>query len=86
VPFAVVTPVTLPTSMFTARTSVFDNTAAPRAAAARAKPMATCDGSKYLSSPILIATTTRVGTDLGRKIGNYVVQHAIQPLTTIETR
>jgi hypothetical protein len=30
--------------------------------------------------------STRVGTDLGRKIGNYVVQHAMQPLTTIETR
>jgi hypothetical protein len=30
--------------------------------------------------------STRVGTDMGRKIGNYVVQHAMQPLTTIETR
>ena len=30
--------------------------------------------------------STRVGTDLGRKIGNYVVQHAMQPLTTVETR
>jgi PAP2 superfamily len=30
--------------------------------------------------------STRVGTDLGRKIGNYIVQHAMQPLTTVETR
>jgi hypothetical protein len=30
--------------------------------------------------------STRVGTDLGRKVGNYVVQHAMQPVATIETR
>jgi hypothetical protein len=30
--------------------------------------------------------STRVGTDLGRKIGNYVVQHAMQPLTAVEPR
>ena len=30
--------------------------------------------------------STRVGTDMGRKIGNYVVQHAMQPLTIVETR
>jgi hypothetical protein len=30
--------------------------------------------------------STRVGTDLGRKIGNYIVQHAMPPLTTVETR
>jgi hypothetical protein len=30
--------------------------------------------------------STRVGTDMGRKIGNYVVQHAMQPLTTGEMR
>ena len=60
-PFAVVTPLTLSASMFTASTSVFGSNVAPRAAAALAKPTATCAGSKYLSSPILIAATTPVG-------------------------
>src|SRR5712671_5632932 len=47
VPFAVVTPVTLPALMFTASASVFGNKVAPWAAAALAYPTATCVGSKY---------------------------------------
>ena len=65
VPFAVVTPVTLPALMFTASTSVFGSKSAPPAAAALAKPTATCDGSKYLSSPTLIAASTRFGFKKG---------------------
>jgi hypothetical protein len=30
--------------------------------------------------------STRVGTNLGRKIGNYVAQHAMQPLATTDAR
>jgi hypothetical protein len=30
--------------------------------------------------------STRVGTDMGRKIGSYVVEHALQPVAAAETR
>ena len=61
VPFAVRTPSTLPFRISTAVTSVFGSTVAPFAFAARAKPTAIWAGSKYLSSPILMAPTTPVG-------------------------
>jgi hypothetical protein len=70
VPFAVVTPVTLPPLMFTASTSRLGNKFAPPAAAALAWPTAICAGSKYLSSPILIAASTRFGFKNGlRRLG-----------------